>query len=88
MQPRNVRNFWLEAEIDGRKDPLKGGPRQSDGGMIIRLYQRHRGHPFQVLEISCRTYEDEIVSTHVKIDDPSPDWDACIIPTIDILTAR
>jgi hypothetical protein len=48
-----VRNFWLSAEIDGRKTSLDGGPRSKDGGMNLVIYQNHAGVPFKVLEVRC-----------------------------------
>lgn len=41
--PRNVRNFWIEADIDGRSTTLEGGPRSRDGGISVTLYIRERG---------------------------------------------
>ena len=41
--PRNVRNFWLEADIDGRKQPLAGGPKSRDGNISITLKTRENG---------------------------------------------
>ena len=41
--PRNVRNFWLECEIDGRASNLSGGPVQRDGGFFLTIYMRDRG---------------------------------------------
>lgn len=41
--PRNVRNFWLDLFVDGRKNSVKTGPRQKDGGFLLTIYQRDRG---------------------------------------------
>lgn len=41
--PRNVRNFWLEADIDGRETSLEGGPVSKDGGFTAALYIRDEG---------------------------------------------
>lgn len=38
-----VRNWWIDAEIDGRQTDLAGGPRRTDGGFNLRLYQRDDG---------------------------------------------
>lgn len=35
-----TRNFWVEANIEGRKTVLKGGPRAKDGGFVMRIYMR------------------------------------------------
>lgn len=41
--PRNVRNFWLDASIDGRSSDLSGGPVAKDGGFNLKLLQRSNG---------------------------------------------
>jgi len=51
-RPRTIRNFWLEAAIDGRRTRFAGGPRAKDGGMSLTLYQRSGGSVVRALEIS------------------------------------
>jgi len=41
--PRNVRNFWVEVEVDGYKNPIKFGPREKDGGFEMVIKQRKEG---------------------------------------------
>lgn len=41
--PRNVRNFWLTAEIDGRASTFAAGPRSKDGGFVLHIKQRDGG---------------------------------------------
>lgn len=53
-----VRNFWVNAEIDGQKTELSGGPRSKDGGMYIELMMRNDGGIVNVLRITCSAYED------------------------------
>lgn len=46
-----VRNWWIEANIDGRKTPLRGGPIGKKGGFSITIMQRDNGeitHPIQI----------------------------------------
>jgi hypothetical protein len=38
-----VRNFWIEAQIDGRKTDLSEGPQGKDGGFALTVYQRSNG---------------------------------------------
>ena len=38
-----VRNFWVEALIDGRKTKLSGGPRGKHGGFSLTVFQRSQG---------------------------------------------
>jgi len=41
--PRNVRNFWLELQVDGRKSEVKTGPRRKDGGFSQKVFIREKG---------------------------------------------
>jgi hypothetical protein len=41
--PRNVRNFWLNADIDGRRSRFASGPRGRDGGFRLDIYHREQG---------------------------------------------
>ena len=63
-----VRNFYVEAIIDGRETDLGGGPRAKDGGTSINFYQRHHGGgtATPVLRIRCYyQYGDNKLHTHV-----------------------
>ena len=46
-----VRNFWIEAAIDGRKTRLRGGPVSKDGGFSLTIYQRSNGGIVRALVI-------------------------------------
>lgn len=39
-KPRVVRNFWIEADIDGRDSRLVGGPQPQHGGFDLTIKQR------------------------------------------------
>lgn len=64
-RPRIVRNFWLEALIDGRRSRLVGGPRAKDGGMSLTLYQRSGGSVVTAVEICCRYTMDGLLVMEV-----------------------
>ena len=49
-----VRNFYVEADIDGRQTMLGGGPRNREGGMTVCLYQRVDGGISDPVKIVCR----------------------------------
>ena len=38
-----VRNFWIDARIDGRKTELAGGPAGKFDGMRVCIKQRNHG---------------------------------------------
>lgn len=41
--PRNVRNFWIELDVDGRKHRIATGPRSRAGGFTMRVLMRENG---------------------------------------------
>jgi len=41
--PRNVRNFWITLNIDGKKTEIATGPRRRDGGFRCRVLTRSDG---------------------------------------------
>lgn len=53
MGTRNVRNFWADADIDGKRSNAVGGPRNKDGGMKITLYQRDNGTITTAINVDC-----------------------------------
>ena len=57
-----VRNFWVEANIDGRQTDLTGGPRRKDGGMEIDLYQREDGYISRPIKIKCREWDGKLIT--------------------------
>ena len=59
-----VRNFYVEANIDGRQTRLGGGPASNTGGMTVRLYQRNEGEITDALLIEC-CVRDGILVTDV-----------------------
>jgi hypothetical protein len=59
--PRNVRNFWVEVEIDGRKTKFAGGPRSKDGGLRVTIKQRHRGKVVKALEVEGEASGDDLL---------------------------
>lgn len=50
--PRNVRNFWLQAYIDGRTSDVATGPKNKDGGFTLTIYQRSKGDIVKALTVT------------------------------------
>ena len=48
-----VRNFWIDAYIDGRQTVLSGGPKNKEGGMEVCIYQREEGGIISAVHIKC-----------------------------------
>ena len=61
----SIRNFYIEAYIDGRKESLKGGPKSKDGGFSLSVYQRKEGQLERIIEITGFVNGDGILTTHV-----------------------
>lgn len=57
-----VRNFWIDADIDGRQTELSGGPRAKDGGMSVIIKQRDAGAITTALRISCRECDGKLLT--------------------------
>jgi hypothetical protein len=49
--PRNVRNFWIEAKVDGSTKPIAFGPQAADGGFTLTVYMRDAGGVTRALEL-------------------------------------
>lgn len=73
--PRNVRNFWVEVEIDGQVTRLAGGPKAADGGFVLTVKQRDHGRVTTALtvdglavgsdiELTVFDHESKIVLEH------------------------
>ena len=58
-----VRNFWVEADVDGYETYVKGGPRRKDGGMDVTVYQREDGGIKTAIRIVCRAYGNTLKTT-------------------------
>ena len=57
-----VRNFYVEANIDGRQTLLGGGPASKTGEMTVRLYQRDAGEIADCLLIECRERNGQLIT--------------------------
>ena len=55
-----MRNWWIEAYIDGRKHPLTGGPREKEGSFDMDIYQRVNGTSVRVAVLEGRYIEGRL----------------------------
>lgn len=67
-----VRNFWINAYIDGRQTVLSGGPKNKEGGMRIEIYQREEGGIVNAVEIKCVEYSGRL-ATEIYTWEPQND---------------
>lgn len=51
--PRNVRNFWVDLDVDGRANSVGTGPQSKDGGLALFLYIRDEGKVAKALTVRC-----------------------------------
>ena len=56
--PRNVRNFWLELDVDGCKTRVETGPRAKDGGFTLNILQRDNGSIVKAMELWGHVTDD------------------------------
>ena len=59
--PRNVRNFWISADVDGRESVIAGGPRSKEGGFDLSIQQRDDGCVVGAAEILGRFINGRLV---------------------------
>ena len=64
--PRNVRNFWIDCEVDNKKTPIKTGPRRKTGGFNMNIYVRENSEvsrDFVRIEGECDGEQNVITIT-------------------------
>ena len=65
--PRNVRNFWVDLDVDGRANSVGTGPRSKDGGLDLDLYIRNDGRVAKALTVRCyRRHHDSMLVMSVR----------------------
>ena len=63
-----MRNFWIEAQIDGRKTALAGGPAQRGGGFELQVFMRNEGEAMEVVDLWGHVMRDGTLQLNVKVD--------------------
>ena len=53
-----IRNFWVEAEVDGKATPVAFGPRNADGGFTLTVKMRDNGDITRPIEIAGLVHID------------------------------
>jgi len=80
--PRCVRNFWVDASIDGRASTFASGPRSKDGGIRLHYYQRKEGDIVCPFSIRSRATSDNTLITTINLNTRDQEMDSFVI-TID-----
>ncbi len=60
--PRCVRNFWIELDVDGKKEKIATGPKSAGGGFYLRVKVRKEGYVHnQYVALVGRVVGEEVV---------------------------
>ena len=62
----SLRPFYLQANIEGRKTELNGGPRAKDGHMNVCLLMRDKGAKKIAYKVNCYPLEDSKLCMEIK----------------------
>lgn len=69
--PRNIRNFWIDAYIDGKATNLSGGPKNKDGGIVVTISMRDNGSVKKVADITGYKEGDNLF-LYVEVNGVAP----------------
>ena len=58
-----VRNFYIDARIDGRQAKLAAGPRSKNGGFDLTIYIRNKGGIEEAITILGRERDGKLTLT-------------------------
>lgn len=65
-----VKNFYVEANIDGRATTLGGGPAAKDGEMTVCIHQRNEGCIMSnIVKVYCKVLSNGKLVTKVYCND-------------------
>lgn len=64
--PRNTRNFWVTAQIDGRTT-LEGGPKAADGGFNLLVKMRDNGSIIDAARMWGTVNDDGAITLTVEV---------------------
>ena len=66
--PRNVRNFWVELQVDGKAIRVETGPKARGGGFNLTILQRDKGGIVTAARISGRALSDGTIHLDVTAE--------------------
>lgn len=70
--PRIVRNFWITADVDGRKGAIATGPRGKTGGIYLAIQVRNGGAVQPALTVIGTAEDDGRLTIEVIDTQESP----------------
>lgn len=90
--PTNVRNFWIEIEVDGKTTKIATGPQSKDGGFTMTIKQRQDGEIIQPLTIEGIADEKQLlhlrVTRHLPVAKPATTYTEEIRNGFEVVTKR
>ena len=78
--PRNVRNFWLVIEVDGRKTKVCLGPKNKNGGFSAQVFMRDNGESKCMGQLVGKSINENTLDLDWHTADSDED-DACLART-------
>lgn len=70
--PRNVRNFWITLNIDGRETQIATGPVRKDGGFNLSVKMRDEGEILTALHVTGQATKDGALILRCKAGASAP----------------
>jgi hypothetical protein len=64
--PRNVRNFWIDLDVDGRKGRVGTGPQAKEGGFDMVIKTRDYGEIRKAVTILGRAKPDGTLTIRIE----------------------
>lgn len=69
--PRNVRNYWINVQVDGKGKPIEAGPKAAGGGFRVSVLLRHEGSISPIsLEVTGQAYSNGKLQLIARVDEP------------------
>ncbi len=68
-----VRNFWIDARVDGRTTNLSGGPQAKSGGFSLDVCMRDNGKSYVAVTISGAVDQEDPELLHLTIHNKGTD---------------
>jgi len=71
---RNIRNFWLDIDVDDKDTPFSSGPMTEDGGFRATIYQRNKDKTVKSLVLKGTVDDTENIILRVKNMETGEIW--------------
>lgn len=62
------RDFWIEIDVEGRKNKFASGPRRRGGGIWGKIMVLHKGEPKILAYLECGTNTEGKKQLRIELD--------------------